>query len=360
MKNLDNNLREIFSNKLANHESHVRPELWNAVQAKLAAQVVGASSAAASAAKFGISNLWWAAASIVGIGGSIVLGVALHSNNQEVEKPAMNTPAMTQPLPNEHAPDVAENEETKSTNYRHTIYTEPNAISVEEIGHQQVGDPIVDLNIAKNGSETNDNQNGKPLMDNTERLDELVDNATTTQQQVADNATQTSISFKAVTVSEKDLRFFFIPAVEGVDYAWNFGDGNASDQMSPAHNYDEQGTYMVTLTTTDDSGVEQTITNEVQAFKPADLFITNILTPNGDGKNEYFHVEVKENTAVLNRIVVMNSNAIIFDSDGSQLWYGNLANGEPAPAGQYTYLIRATDRNQRLIEKTGSLTLDRD
>ena len=37
-------------------------------------------------------------------------------------------------------------------------------------------------------------------------------------------------------------------------YLWDFGDGNSSQQASPAHSYSASGTYTVTLTVTDNSG----------------------------------------------------------------------------------------------------------
>jgi PKD repeat protein len=39
-----------------------------------------------------------------------------------------------------------------------------------------------------------------------------------------------------------------------VDYAWDFGDGNAGTGVSPSHSYATAGTFTVTLTVTDDYG----------------------------------------------------------------------------------------------------------
>ncbi|UWR11607.1 PKD domain-containing protein [Sulfitobacter mediterraneus] len=40
-----------------------------------------------------------------------------------------------------------------------------------------------------------------------------------------------------------------------INYAWDFGDGNTSEGLRPAHRFAEAGTYRVALTVTDDAGV---------------------------------------------------------------------------------------------------------
>ena len=46
-------------------------------------------------------------------------------------------------------------------------------------------------------------------------------------------------------------------------YEWDFGDGNTSIGMSTTHAYSTAGTYLVTLTVTDDDGANDTDTAEV-------------------------------------------------------------------------------------------------
>ena len=43
------------------------------------------------------------------------------------------------------------------------------------------------------------------------------------------------------------------------DYFWNLGDGTTSSQMNPSHVYNNQGTYEISLTITDDNGCSSTV-----------------------------------------------------------------------------------------------------
>ncbi|MFW6150978.1 MAG: DUF4349 domain-containing protein, partial [Chloroflexota bacterium] len=58
----------------------------------------------------------------------------------------------------------------------------------------------------------------------------------------------------------------FRPEVAGgfspYSYQWDFGDGKTSTAQIPAHRYDSEGTYTVSLTVTDDRGSEETETRE--------------------------------------------------------------------------------------------------
>jgi PKD repeat protein len=57
------------------------------------------------------------------------------------------------------------------------------------------------------------------------------------------------------------------------DYDWRFGDGNSGSGLTPTHVYDEPGTYLVTLTVTDDEGApdsDATLAVVVPANQPPD------------------------------------------------------------------------------------------
>jgi gliding motility-associated-like protein len=167
-------------------------------------------------------------------------------------------------------------------------------------------------------------------------------------------------NFIAKPASNNVLRFSFIPEfTSATKYLWNFGDGEVSNEINPLHTYTTEGIYEATLEVTLKNGTTASQTYEVVAERPADLLIPNIFTPNGDGINDVFEVKVINNSAVLTQIVIFNNSGVVFESDGSVLWNGQLPNGELAPAGSFVYLVKASGANNAIIEKTGNIYLRR-
>ena len=82
----------------------------------------------------------------------------------------------------------------------------------------------------------------------------------------------------------------------GTFFEWDFGNGdtfstsNPNDPVSSVF-YDE-GTYEVVLTVTND-GCTGTSVTTIFVFNQSFLFIPNIVTPNGDSKNDVFRIESK-------------------------------------------------------------------
>ncbi len=79
-----------------------------------------------------------------------------------------------------------------------------------------------------------------------------------------------------------------------VDYLWDFGDGNTSDEPNPAHVYQETGAYDVTLTvTSQDPGkqLSNSITKEmavaVDRPRPIDDFMADTADPTGMNRGSF-------------------------------------------------------------------------
>ena len=71
-----------------------------------------------------------------------------------------------------------------------------------------------------------------------------------------------------LTVSFEDLSSSNEGAV--TSWAWDFGDGNTSDEQNPTHTYDAPGVYDVTLVITTDDGCTSTITEHICVFADCD------------------------------------------------------------------------------------------
>lgn len=127
--------------------------------------------------------------------------------------------------------------------------------------------------------------------------------------------------------------------VSSSGYAWNFGDGATGSGSTPSHPYGSAGTYVVTLTVTDNRGYQGSSTHDVfiDDRPPAFNSLTGPSSPSPTGQT-----------------IAFSASAI--DPDGSVTGYawsfgdGSAASG-PAPthaysrAGSYTVTVTAADNN---------------
>ncbi|MCF8217567.1 MAG: gliding motility-associated C-terminal domain-containing protein [Bacteroidales bacterium] len=86
-------------------------------------------------------------------------------------------------------------------------------------------------------------------------------------------------------------------------------------------------------------------------FESCDLTIPNVITPNGDGMNDYFKIEGLENYP--------GSKLIILDRNGKELFvdenYQNDFDGGNLPQGSYFYILQVNDKHQ--TTKKGNLNI---
>lgn len=67
---------------------------------------------------------------------------------------------------------------------------------------------------------------------------------------------------------------------------WSFGDGGGSDEHMPTHTYQTPGDYVITLVVSTGQGCGDTISKNIVVED--EIFIPNIITPDGDGHNDVF------------------------------------------------------------------------
>lgn len=186
------------------------------------------------------------------------------------------------------------------------------------------------------------------------------------------NATNTSIAVNNsgtydVTVTSSNgctstastnLNFTPLPQVSaGGDQAYDCSNevtlsGSAQGTYSWSPSYYLSSTSVLNPTCTPTNTITYTLTatlngctNSASVTVYADcgrVFIPNIMTPNGDDKNDFFFVETV-GVANFHLLVYNRYGTVVFEStDPTQLWDGKI-NGDDASNGTYYYTLEATD-----------------
>ena len=103
------------------------------------------------------------------------------------------------------------------------------------------------------------------------------------------------------------------------------------------------------------------VENQEETFTEAEEEVTlpNIFTPNNDGANDFFEINISEKQDF--QIVVINHmNKVVFQSNSVDFrWDGMLPSGEPAPSGNYVYFISAKTMSGKDFVKSSKLRIQR-
>lgn len=130
------------------------------------------------------------------------------------------------------------------------------------------------------------------------------------------------------------------------NYTWIFGDGQVSNSTNPTHAYVNEGTYTTLLIATTNEGCADTAYSTMTVVEGFN--IPNIITPNGDGINDFFELQLTgfENftCAIFNRW-----GEVIFSANSPSLfWDGKTKTGAKAVDGVYFVVIQCTIQGEPL------------
>ncbi|CDF80393.1 PKD domain-containing protein [Formosa agariphila KMM 3901] len=169
------------------------------------------------------------------------------------------------------------------------------------------------------------------------------------------------------TFTTSDLTATFTDAsVLAVSHSWDFGDGATSTEVNPTHTYAADGTYDVTLTTTNEAGVSKSITQAVPVGGIEPTFKAIVL----NGSCDEYSVNTGDNADAWD----MTPNSTVdddvlgtIDSPYRALWYNSDLNDyidatygtneQPGSSSDGTYVngvktrsVKFSDSSRRLYQ----------
>lgn len=134
-------------------------------------------------------------------------------------------------------------------------------------------------------------------------------------------------------------------------WLWNFGDNSTDNTQNPSHTFSQDGEFTTWLVVTSDKGCKDSISYLVRVIIDK-IVVPNVITPNGDGNNDFFVIE--------NIDKLESSNLLIYNRWGKKVYestnYKNDWNGNGAADGIYFYVIRYKTFFDEFEEK-GTVTI---
>jgi gliding motility-associated-like protein len=135
------------------------------------------------------------------------------------------------------------------------------------------------------------------------------------------------------------LVIFLDKSRNGINWLWDFGDGESSTAVNPVHTYYEPGEFDVTLTVTDSNGCVSSITYGPYVVFEPDLFIPNVFSPNGDNINDKFEIVYTGVEQFRLEIFDRWGRAYFSSESPEDLWAGTTLDGGEATEGVYYYAL---------------------
>jgi hypothetical protein len=339
------NIEELVKNAFEQFEPEVPAHLWDNIQAQIspnppASQAPAADGGVSAGSGFtsGSAFLKIAAAALVITGGAYIaynLFTNSPDNDSIVEVPT-------------HQTTQVEVENQKVAVDESTVSAEDNSVNQHAAPTQIEGD-----NTSNNDSENDSELTNVEIIDleqSSEESNEVVNEA---QQNVANpaqsgvsstgktqpsKATQSNTSGKkpnsevinpveagilADKVSgEVPLRIKFQNISAAQSFEWDFGNGVKSFEAAPTITFEEDGDYTVKLIVTNFEGKQLEDRMEISAYLPSTLFAPDVITPNGDGLNDFFEVKGENVSNVVFKIFRAQGSVVFEGKSIFDKWDG--------------------------------------
>lgn len=324
-------IKDLFQDKLANHELPVNPQLWSEVSSNLGGSTFGGLG----------SIVLKTSIVILGITGlSVGIYQLFKHNNQE---------NITTSKPKEIAPVVEQDFEFNSESVlsiQDTIISKTEFQSSSEKADlfKRKEAPLKIENVMIDPQESS----GISAMVEHPDSEIEINNApipVEVKQSVPDEVEKVRKPMEILIYRQSNQHFQFeISNVDNTAITWDFSDGTTATGTFTEHIFNQGGAYEVIAVI--DSGenpvvLKTTIQIEI---KGKITLLPNVFSPNNDGSNDFFFIE-SEGLKEFSIVVMDQSGQVIFESDSPEFkWNGiERSTGVIVPTGNYFYLITAKD-----------------
>lgn len=376
----DLNIEQLFQDKLGNLEHDVNPKLWNNIQQGITAQAgtaIAAKSTASILLKKALVVTGIVAASSTGIYFAFFNNEAVEAEKKIVPKEISENTTNINEVDNENTlvsidqdkvADLNEsngssdnvtsaNENTNSTEEGEVLNStteDRSSIETTSITEGETGNESTPTSSNTPPELTSDNEENQVDNPNSENKDEKEVN----------QPEELAVPPTGNIIVEKGQRSFghviFKAEMENtVEVIWDFGDGDIGYGAEATHYYTKPGTYEVSMTL---KGKGNT-----KIVKRKNITITsvskvegsyNIITPNGDNRNDFFYVETEEIKSFYFIVFDAKGNEVFSTHDPDFEWYGTDLGGNTLEKGNYSYMIQAIGVDKVTYVIPGSITIE--
>ncbi|HSF55561.1 MAG TPA: PKD domain-containing protein, partial [Algoriphagus sp.] len=157
---------------------------------------------------------------------------------------------------------------------------------------------------------------------------------------------------------QEDVLFKDLSLGNVLIWNWDFGDGNSSGEQNPIHQFQNKGTYTVTLTAIDTIGCISTYQTVITVNADYKIMIPNAFTPDGL-KNQYFKPYYR-GIASMEFYIFNTWGELIYKTESMEdLGWNGFHNGKPAINGNYVYKGVFFTRGGERVEESGVFILIR-
>lgn len=168
-----------------------------------------------------------------------------------------------------------------------------------------------------------------------------------------------SYNYSPTTPKENTPYVFTNTSIGGVNYKWEFGDGDTlmtTSMLPVSHIYNSSGDYTVYLIAFNQYGCVDSIYYTITAIVTPLVDVPNAFSPNGDGTNDVIYVNGYGISSMTWRIFNRWGKPVFTSNNINTGWDGKY-NGVLQPQDVYVYTLSIVFTDGKKITKKGDITL---